>query len=387
MISLRKDLISVIALAFILSFSVAVLTPYIPLYGEDIGLSVVMIGYIVAVFQLSQLLGRIPMGSLSDIWGYNKVIGIGGISLFLAMVFYLISPAFWPVLFLAQILVGIAVCMEWVTLPSYVTSFGEEKVPIFTFVTGWAYTFSIPLGGIVKDIFGMQLLFLVGFFLSLVALVMVYIVMKSNSRRRTLPESNLTPESITSMYKSAFKTLKSPKVLRASFYSLFMFLGFNIALSLFPLYLSGIGFSATIIGAIQFTRIGTESTIRLLSRRIEGVLEKKMIIALTTVFYGLALLLVSQLESLILIIALSILWGITGGLYAPVVFEMIAEGTSIENRGKGMGIRGTMGTLGSFTGIIVFSNIAELFSIKIAIAMAGITIILGAIAIESYMRS
>jgi len=376
----------VIVLAFILSFSVAVLLPYIPLYGEDLGLSVSTIGYVIAVYQLSQFIGRVPMGSLSDSLGYGKVIGFGGISLFMAMIFYLLSLTFWPVLFLAQIMVGIAVCMEWVTLPSFVTRFGRGKVPIFTFVTGWAYTFSIPLGGVLKDFFGMRLLFILGFVLSIPALLIVFFVMKNDPSRRELPAGRLKSLSITSMYREAFATLKNPKILRASFYSFLMFMTFNIALSLFPLYLSGIGFSAAIIGGIQFARMGSSSTIRIFSKRIENRSKKKTILIFTTLFSGFSLFLVSQVESLTLLIIFSVLWGIAAGLYAPVVFEMIADGTKVENRGKGMGIRGTMGTLGSFIGIIFFSNLAEIIPVRNAISIAGISVAVGVLIIEIYMR-
>lgn len=381
---LKKDLLSAVILAFILSFIGVILLSYIPLYGEDIGLSVAMIGYVVAVYQLAQLIGRIPMGALFDILGYGRVIVFGGIFLFLAMVFYLISPYFWPVLFLAQILIGLAVCIEWVVLPSFVTEIGGNKISFFTFFTGLACTLSISLGGILKDLLGMQLLFFLGLVLSLPVLLIAFSIKKNESPPKEC--SLAISRSITSIYENAFETLKSSQVLRGSLYSFLMFMGTNLALSLYPLYLSGIGISATIIGTIQCTRIGPESIIRIFSEKIEKRLKRKTIIAFTTIFYGLALLLVSQIESLVLLIIISILWGISGGLYAPVVYKMIANGTEIENRGKGMGIRGTMGTFGSFTGIIIFSNLAEIFTIRTAISLAGILMVIGVIVIEIYMR-
>lgn len=383
---LKKKVALVIILAFILSFSVAVLLPYIPLYGEDIGLSVAMIGYVIATYHLAQLLGRVPMGSLTDIFGYGKIIGFGGLSLFIGMIFYILSPGLWPLLFLAQIMIGIVVCMEWVTLPSFVTSFGAEDVPMFTFIVGWAYTFSVPLGGVLKDLLGMEFLFLLGFLLSIPALGIVYLIIKDNPSKKENQEKNREPFEIFSLYKNAFRTLKSEKVLMASLYSFLMFMNFNIAISLVPLYLSGLGFSASLIGAVQFCRMGTGSTIRLFSKRIEKRINKKTILILVTTFSGLALVIVSQLESSWLLLGLSVIWGLIGGLYHPVVFELIADGTSERDRGKGMGIRGTLGTIGSFSGIVIFSNIAEVLTIRTAILLAGLSIILGVILIEIYVK-
>ncbi len=386
MVVLKKKIALVILLAFILSFSVAVILPYIPLYGEDIGLSVAMIGYVIAIYHLAQLLGRIPMGSLTDIFGYGKIIGFGSLSLFIGMIFYILSPALWPLLFLAQIMIGIVVCMEWVTLPSFVTRFGAEDVPMFTFIVGWAYTFSVPLGGVLKDIFDMEFLFLLGFLLSIPALVIVYLIMKDNSSKKGNREKNTETFKIIPLYKQAFKTLKNQKVLMASLYSFLMFMNFNIAFSLVPLYLSGLGFSASFIGAFQFSRMGTGSTIRLFSKKIEKKINKKTILILVTAFSALALIVVSQLESIISLLILSVIWGLIGGLYHPVVFELIADGTTKEDRGKGMGIRGTLGTIGSFSGIVIFSNIAEIFTVGTAILLAGISIIIGVILIEIYIR-
>ncbi len=383
-ISLNKKVTLVIILAFILSFSIAIILPYIPLYGEDIGLSVSMIGYVVAIYHLAQFVGRIPMGSLTDIYGYGIIIGFGGLSLFLGMIFYILSPQLWPLLFIGQIMIGIVVCMEWVTLPSFVTRFGPEKVPIFTFVVGWAYTFSVPLGGVFKDIFGMRFLFFLGMLLSIPALVIVFLIIRNGSTRDEQTQEEFV--SITSLYKDALKTLKDEKVLVASLYSFLMFMNFNIAFSLVPLYLSGLGFTATIIGGFQFTRMGTASTIRLFSKRVEGFVDKKSILIIVTVTSGLALVFVSQVESLWLILVVAAFWGSIGGLYHPVVFELIADGTTERDRGKGMGIRGTLGTLGSFSGIVLFSNLAEILNISTAILLSGVSMILGAVFIEIYVR-
>jgi len=384
-IQLKKKVALVIILAFILSFSVAVILPYIPLYGEDIGLSVSMIGYVVALYHLAQFFGRIPMGSLTDIFGYGKIIGFGSLTLFFGMIFYIFSPQLWPLLFLAQVMIGIVICMEWVTLPSFVTRFGPKQIPMLTFVVGWAYTFSVPLGGVLKDLLGMDFLFMLGFLLSIPALVIVFLIIRdeNSSEEETNQEEFV---SVVSLYKEAFKTLKDEKVLLASLYSFLMFMNFNIAFSLVPLYLSGLGFTATIIGGFQFARMASASSIRLFSKRVERWMSKKSIMIVVTVSSGISLIVVSQLESLLLLLIFASGWGLIGGLYHPVVFELIADGTDAEDRGKGMGIRGTLGTLGSFSGIVLFSNLAELLTIETAILLSGVSIVIGAILIEIYVN-
>lgn len=383
---LKKHLWLVILFAVILSTLVAMIMPYIPLYGKDIGLPIAIIGYVIAVYHLVQVIGRIPLGTLSDVIGYRTVIGIGGASLFLGTAVYILSSSFWPLIFLAQILLGVAVSMTWVTIPAYITRFGRDKIPIYTFATGWAYTLAVPLGGFLKDVMGMEFLFYLAFILSIPTLLIVILLWMGHSPEKKNNIEKLDSLSVVSVYRDAFGTLKNPKVLRACLYSFLMFMNFTIGFSLFPLRLSGIGLTSTLIGLVQFSRMGTGSTVRLFSGKIEGSIDREKILTLGTAIVGLSLALIPLVDSLALLIIISIIWGLSGGLYAPIVFDMIADSTEIKDRGKGMGLRGTLGTLGSSVGVICFSNIADIFSVSLSISLAGISIIAGVITTEIFLR-
>ncbi|KXA90721.1 hypothetical protein AKJ62_00115 [candidate division MSBL1 archaeon SCGC-AAA259D14] len=383
---MKKHLWLIILFSIFSTLLVAMILPYIPLYGKDIGLPVVIIGYVIAVYHLVQVIGRIPLGTLSDVIGYRTVIGIGGASLFLGTGTYILSSSFWPLMFLAQILLGIAVSMTYVTIPAYITHFGQEKVPIYTFIMGWAYTLAVPLGGFLKETMGMDFLFSLAFIFSIPALLIVVLLWKTKPSDDKNNVKKLNSLSVISVYKSAFKTLENPKVLRACLYSFLMFMNFTIGFSLFPLRLSGIGLTATLIGLVQFSRMGTGSSVRLLSKKIEGKINREKILTFGTAIVGLSLVLIPMLESLVTLILISIIWGLSGGLYAPIVFDMIADSTEIKDRGRGMGLRGTMGTLGSSLGVICFSNIADILSIPISISLAGVAIVIGVILIEILLR-
>lgn len=381
---MKKHLWFVILFSVLLSFLVAMIIPYIPLYGKDIGLPVATIGYVVAFYYLVQFMGRIPLGTLSDVIGYRKVISIGGVSLFFGTATYLLSPLFWPLMFLAQILLGMAVSMTWVTIPAYITHFGAEKVPMYTFATGWAYTLGVPLGGFLKDVRGMDFLFSLAFLLSALALLIVALLWRIGPTPNGREE--LGSYSVISVYKSAFETLKNPKIMRACLYSFLMFMNFSLGFSLLPLYLSGIGLTATLIGVVQFSRMGAGSSVRVLSKKIQGKNTREKILTYETVIVGVSLLLIPMADSPVFLIPVAIMWGLSGGLYAPIVFDMIADSTDVRNRGRGMGVRGTMGTLGSSLGVICFSNIADIFSVPLSFSLAGITVIFGVVIIEIFLR-
>nr|AGF93192.1 major facilitator superfamily MFS-1 [uncultured organism] len=133
--------------------------------------------------------------------------------------------------------------------------------------------------------------------------------------------------------------------------------------------------------------MGTGSTIRLFVKRVKNRINKELILIATTLFSGIVLAFLSRLESQWVIIFLAVIWGLVSGLYHPVVFELIADGTIDEDRGKGMGIRGTLGTMGSFTGIVIFSNLAEIWSVRTSILLSGITGVIGVILIEVWIHT
>lgn len=142
---MKKYLWFTISFSLILVLTVAMILPYIPLYGEDLGLSISMIGYIVAAYHITQVLGRVPLGTLSDAIGYKKIIGAGGICFLFGTVSYILSSFLWPLIFIAQIFLGVAVSITWVTIPAFITQFGRKKIPVYTFTVGWAYTLAVPL--------------------------------------------------------------------------------------------------------------------------------------------------------------------------------------------------------------------------------------------------
>ncbi|MBS3815926.1 MAG: MFS transporter [Hadesarchaea archaeon] len=382
---MKRYLKYVILFSIVSVLLVAMILPYLPLYGEDLGLSVTVIGYVIAFYHITQVIGRIPLGTLSDHVGYKKIIAVGGLSIFFGTIAYILSPIFWPFMFLAQILMGVAVSTIWVAIPAFMTQFGRGKIPLYTFGIGWAYTLAVPLGGFIKETLGMMSLFYLGFVLTIPLLVLLCLLWRDYPEKED-SNSDLGSFSLFSVYKKSFKTLRNPKILRACLFSFLMFMSFAIGFSLFPLYLSGIGLSSAVIGIVQFSRMGTASSVRLLSKRVGGKLNKERILALGTMLVGFSLALISVINSLPILIIVSIIWGLSGGLYAPIVFDIIADATETQNRGTGMGLRGTMGTLGSSIGVLGFSTLADSINIPISIFLAGITIIIGVGITEAILK-
>jgi MFS family permease len=150
-----------------------------------------------------------------------------------------------------------------------------------------------------------------------------------------------------------------------------MFMNFAMANSLIPLRFSDVGLSSFTIGLLLTVRSATSTTVRLLTEKVLTVGRKATILVGLTVLTGLVILGFAVARSLPSLVALSIVWGLGGGLYLPVVFSLIADATAESERGVAMGLRGTLGTAGSAIGVIVFMPLADLTSIVTSLLLFG----------------
>lgn len=386
------------------SLGASMVLPYIPLYGGEIGMPISLIGFLIAIYYGVQLAARIPVGSFSDIAGYPGVVLVGGASLVAASVFYLSSLAVWPVLFAAQLFFGLGVSITWVTIPAYMTQF-EDSLPLYTFSVGLGWLVGPPLGGFVRDTLGMYWLFLALLICSIALGGLALLFSRESSEisptsflgldyRSGSRESLLSP-SLSSLVSSsvqsftdAFRLLKENiEVLMAALFSFVMFMTFAIGISIIPLYFSGIGLTALLIGTLQSVRTGTASLIRLFSGKFMQRVEKETLLTLSILLVGLTILLMSQTTSMPLLIILCVLWGLGGGFYLPVVFGLVADGTKKEERGVAMGLRGTMGTAGSALGVLIFMNLAESITIRSSLGVVGVTVMISAFFIWIFGKS
>ncbi|KXB09501.1 hypothetical protein AKJ46_00210 [candidate division MSBL1 archaeon SCGC-AAA833K04] len=73
--------------------------------------------------------------------------------------------------------------------------------------------------------------------------------------------------------------------------------------------------------------------------------------------------------------------------YLPVVFGLIAESTSVQERGMAMGLKGTLRTSGSAIGVLTLMNLADIFSIRSSLAgFGGFVVIFSGIILIMWKR-
>ncbi|MBC7110262.1 MAG: MFS transporter, partial [Archaeoglobi archaeon] len=88
---MKEESLVLTLFAGISSVAVSMILPYIPLFAQESGLSLELIGYVVFTYYIVQVIMRIPIGSLSDALGDDRIILMGAVSMLLSPLFYLLS--------------------------------------------------------------------------------------------------------------------------------------------------------------------------------------------------------------------------------------------------------------------------------------------------------
>lgn len=373
------------------SLGVSMILPYIPLFGREVGMPISIVGFLIFAYYGIEVIARIPIGFLSDAIGHTLVIFAGAVSFVAASFFYLTSSSIWFFLLVAQLLLGIGISITWVTIPSFITII-RSSLPVYTFSVGLGWLIGPITGGIIKEQLGMYFLFFIFFLISLPLLALTLLfhremkgsllpslfdqdLSKTQEKNSSLPPPSI-PEiftSTTNSFSDAFSLLKkSRRILLAALVSFIMFMNFAMGSSLVPLRFSDVGLSSFLIGTLLTIRTGTSTLIRLATERILKIGRQTLILIGGAALTGIVVFFFSRTGSLPVLVLLSIIWGLGGGIYLPIVFSLIADATDEAERGVAMGLRGTMGTTGSAIGVLVFMNLADVFDVSSSLALFGI---------------
>lgn len=393
---MKTHLKLLITFATLSSFAVAMVFPYLWPYMENvIGLSAAISGVLLFTFYGTEAVTRIPIGFLGNVFDHSLIILGAAVSYVVTSLFYLFHGWSWLLFFGGQVFLGLGVSISWVTIPELITR-EEGPLSVYTFSVGLGYLGGVTIGGFLEDYIGLSRVFLI-FFLISTALVALSLLFRREMTGNAVPNlstqvgKTVEPEGDSSemsigvprLFASSFGSIgdafrimrERSKVLISGLVSFLMFMTFAIGSSLVPVYLSGVGLSSFLIGVLLSVRMGTGTLIRLATDKIVEIGDTVEILIVGTMLTGLSIVLFTATESLILLSVLSVTWGLGGGLYLPLVFALIADATSEEERGVAMGLRGTMGTSGSAIGTLLFFYIGGVWSPRSSLLLFGFVLL------------
>ncbi|MBD3329211.1 MFS transporter [Candidatus Dojkabacteria bacterium] len=349
-----RELITILVIMLTESLGFSIILPYLNYFAKDLGASPLTVGLISASFSLCQFISAPIIGELSDKFGRKPLLIISQISTFMGFLLLALANSI-PMLFISRIVDGL-LGSNWTVTKAYLGDItkGDERKKTFGYIgaiTAIGFFIGPAIGGpLAKINYSIPAFISAG--ISLISIFMTAILLEETVKKDN--EFNLALSSFFPM-RSFIKNIRLPK-LRRDFIQFFLF---NLAFVIFTanagLYVDyQLGFGPEDVGIMFFlvglTRIIFQSLVY--PKLIEKFNNK---ILLT----GGSLLLSATLVSMYFIrralgiyIAVPV-FSIGAALTHPSIQDQINQKTKKRNRGKIMGITGSLQSIAQILAPII----------------------------------
>ena len=183
MIKTKRALPILFAVMFLVMVGFGIIIPVLPFYAENIGATPIQLGFLMAVYSLTQLLFAPIWGRISDRIGRKPVIIIGILGLSLSFYLMAISTSLW-MLFVARIIGGILSSANMPTVMAYVADITSPEdrgkgMGVVGAATGLGFVFGPALGGVFSKI-SLSMPFYVAGVTSLLTFFLVLFLLKES---------------------------------------------------------------------------------------------------------------------------------------------------------------------------------------------------------------
>ena len=354
--------------------------PLLAPYATALGASALVTGIVVAAQAVPGALFALPGGAIADRFG-NRATSLLGAAVMATGGTLMASTTSIEALIGAQALVGGGGILMWVAIQrAVITPTGGDTARLArdrTIATNSLYVsgglVAGPLvGGWTADHFGYRASFLV--FAVLAASLLPITVAMPDGRASRHPIGSAPAHSTTRGRAWALaKTPGMSATLLASFLVLFLL---EFRTSFHPLYLDDIGFSPSVIGVIIAVSAAFGVIARPALPHLSRRLGDPLLLALCLVTGAVTVGAVAFTRSLLTLLILAAVSGVALGLGQPFLLALVANFTSREERGLGVGMRMVANRTAQWIcplilgGLLSFAGFAGGFTAAAALALA-----------------
>jgi EmrB/QacA subfamily drug resistance transporter len=164
-------------LAFVMPFMLSAVNIALPKIGDEFGMNAIILGWVVTSFMLASASLLVPFGRLADIYGRKKIFTLGTIIFSLGSIFCIFTTSI-PLFIGSRVIQGIGCSMILGTSIAMLTSVypPEKKGSVLGINAATVYlgiSLGPFLGGLLTDHTGWRSIFIFGFILSFMTVVIV----------------------------------------------------------------------------------------------------------------------------------------------------------------------------------------------------------------------
>jgi len=334
---------------FVVSLSIGMFSPLVPLYAQRLGASYFDLGIIGVAWSAPYIVLPAVVGALADKFGRRAFLLVGMAGCALVSGLFLLAHEVWQVTAI-RALNGIAYSFMLPVVEALVvdiTSAEERTKAMGRYSFSWSLGMLIGpfIGGLLLETFGFAVLFSMSLVVAISAFIIALYTMLSRHQPRSQPS---IPET-TSSSKDIVAVSIHPIYLVIVMYSITTGLIFSI----FPAYAEGLGLDAFQIGTL-FSMLGIARTLTFWhSKSITEIGEKQSIVLALTI-QAFSLIAMAYLYGFIPFLILMSLLGFGIGVLTPLTLSIASKIASSAKVGIIMGlVEGLSGigwTIGSLVG-------------------------------------
>lgn len=372
----RRELFGLCTGVMLASAAFSMSAPLVPLQVTALGAAPSLLGVLISVTAIGSLLVAVPSGVLIQRFGARALIAVACCLVTVSCLLICSIPVI-GVFFIGLTFFEIGRVIIAVGTQGHTANLSSGRNPGLYF--GWygsAASIGQMLGpyaaGLLIDTLGYRLTWAgIGVLMLLTGLVLIILIKPGQFGSDNAQKSHYS--------LGQMKRLLNIPAVVAILVSFIVVFATGARTIFFPLYVNGLRYSASAIGAIMSLRALASVSSRLLMRRfllVCGGRIPTLLVSITALSIGVGL--TPFCRGLAGLIFVSILVGIGTGLAHPLSMATVADGVKPEDRGVALGVRLTGTRLAKLINPLFFGLITQGFGISMAFWAGGI-ILIGAI--------
>jgi len=347
-----------------------VYVPVLSVYAKSLGASYALAALVVSAYGLTQVLTRIPIGFVSDLYGRKKPFVLAGLVAAIVGCLGLAWSTDPWMLVGSRAVIGLGAA-TWVAFSVLFASyFAHERaahaMSVITFVNGSAQAISGLVGGIISQQLGTVAAFYVGAGLGVVGLGAM-IPVRESVRLRSSSMSLRRLGSIARM----------PVLIVSSLIALVnTSVNFTTTQSFTPIYAKSLGASDTELGLLWTMAVVAMTVTSLASARTADRFGDRWVIVVGMLVSAVATALVPLTTSLAGLLATQVVAGAGRGICTPTLMSLGIRAVPGHERASAMGIYQAVYSVGMFVAPPIAGAIADQLGVgSVFVLMAALSVI------------
>lgn len=359
-----------------------IIWPLIPVYAVELGAGGVLVGLIIASFNVSRVLVNTQAGRLSDRWGRKKFM-VAGLFVYAGVSVLYVLPAHAEALILVRAFHGLAsVLVVPIAMALAADIAPPQKLGLYMGTLNMAVMLGLGvgpvLGGVIRDYFGMNAAFYAMGMLALLTCLLVIIFIPSDKQRQGAGEGQ-------KLY-SIRKMLSHRVVLGIFLMRLLTASGQGAVYTFLPILALQLKLTSSQVGIILGANIFLIAFLQRICGALADRVNPKYLIILGTLASGMTVLGMPFVEGFWMILFLNILMGMANGVSLPGGLVITGKLGRTMGMASLMSLTDAAWSLGMIVSPVVSGIILDIFGLSHVFVIGSLLITAGGILVAFFLR-